>query len=130
MKIKLLLSLSISLIALIFLLSSFSNDDNKIQNLKTFAKAYGYVKYFHPSDEAQEIGWGHFAAYGAKEVMDCKSNNDLVSTLNKLFRPIAPTVVFSEGKHEFNDKSITPDNMDRIYSDILAASRGFQRSLK
>jgi hypothetical protein len=29
--------------------------DKKIENLKTFSKLYGYIRYFHPSDEAASI---------------------------------------------------------------------------
>jgi hypothetical protein len=35
------------------------------ENLNAFAKAYGYVKYFHPSDEASGTDWNRFAIYGA-----------------------------------------------------------------
>jgi hypothetical protein len=28
-----------------------------LQNLETFSRLYGYVRWFHPSDEAQEIDW-------------------------------------------------------------------------
>ena len=37
--------------------SDFSTLDTaqRIEYLKTFAKIYGYVKYFHPSDEAAQI---------------------------------------------------------------------------
>ena len=34
---------------------------NQIEYLKTFSRAYGYVKYFHPSDEADKIDWDKFA---------------------------------------------------------------------
>jgi C-terminal processing protease CtpA/Prc len=86
-----------------------SNGQNtKINNLKTFAQAYGYVKYFHPSDEASEIDWNSFAAYGAQQIEKCNSKSELANTLNRLFKPIAPSVVFSEEKLSFNKQSITP----------------------
>ena len=28
-----------------------------VQNLETFARLYGYVRYFHPSNEAAAINW-------------------------------------------------------------------------
>jgi len=81
----------------------------KIENQKTFAKAYGYVKYFHPSDEAAKIDWKKFAVYGAQEVEKCNNQDELIITLNKLFQPIAPTVVFSDKKGNYDIEKITPN---------------------
>jgi C-terminal processing protease CtpA/Prc len=69
-------------------------ESNKIatNNIKTFAKLYGYIRYFHPSDEASEIDWNNFAVYGIQQVTNAKDSNELKSTLEKLFSPIAPTI--------------------------------------
>ena len=80
--------------------------------LKTFAKAYGYVKYFHPSDEASNIDWNSFAAYGASEILKCNNSSEVVTTLNELFKPIAPSVVFSNTKQNYDKSLITPDNVN------------------
>jgi hypothetical protein len=56
-------------------------ETRKIENIRAFAKVYGYVKYFHPSDEASEIDWDYFAIYGTKKILECKSNDDLIKTL-------------------------------------------------
>lgn len=68
----------------------------KIESLIVFAKVYGYVKYFHPSDEASSIDWNMFALYGAKEVEKCSSKEELIGVLNRLFKPIAPAIKFYE----------------------------------
>lgn len=73
----------------------FAQTDRQITNLKTFAKAYGYVKYFHPSAEASELDWGWFSTYGAQQVLACNSDQELIDTLNAVFGNVAPTVVFS-----------------------------------
>lgn len=85
--------------------SKNANEIRKIENLKTFAKVYGYVKYFHPSDEAAEIDWISFAIYGADRVKKCKSKDELVSTLEKLFSPIAPSIHF-KSKEEFSELNL------------------------
>ncbi|GAA0877237.1 hypothetical protein GCM10009119_02050 [Algoriphagus jejuensis] len=72
-----------------------AQSEREIDNLKAFAKAYGYVKYFHPSTEAAELDWGWFAVYGAQEVLQCQNSDELNKTLNRIFKSIAPTVVFS-----------------------------------
>jgi hypothetical protein len=88
------------LIALVAI--SCGQQKQKIDYLTTFAKAYGYVKYFHPSDEAFTIDWNQFATYGAAEINKCKNKKDLIKTLNAIFIPIAPTIVFT-------DENFVPD---------------------
>lgn len=86
--------------------------EQKTDNLKTFAKVYGYVKYFHPSDEAASLDWNRFAIYGVKEVEKCRTNDQLVAKLNELFKPIAPSVKFtiSENEPVYDLSLITPGN--------------------
>ena len=97
-----------------FLLAIFSCslDNQNNSNLVTFAKAYGYVKYFHPSDEASSIDWDKFSAYGAQEILKCRTNTQVINTLNDLFNPIAPSVTFSlsDNSPAYDFKIITPDN--------------------
>lgn len=84
---------------------------NKIDHLKTFAKAYGYVKYFHPSDEAADLDWNAFAAYGAQQIEQCNNKKEVVKTLNELFKPIAPGVVFSTQKRPYDFDPIRPERV-------------------
>ncbi len=62
------------------------------KNMIAFAKLYGYVKYFHPSDEAAALDWDRFAIYGAGKVLQAPSDAELTSTLQKLFHPFAPSI--------------------------------------
>ncbi|MCE2611706.1 S41 family peptidase [Flavobacteriaceae bacterium D16] len=83
----------------------------KIENLKSFAKVYGYVKYFHPSDEASNIDWVKFAAYGVMKVLPCNSQDELIKELENVFIPIAPTIKFSNYKmDEYAISQIQPPN--------------------
>jgi C-terminal processing protease CtpA/Prc len=61
-------------------------------NIITFAKLYGYIKYFHPSDESELLNWEVFALYGVQQVVGAKDQNELKSKLEELFYPIAPTL--------------------------------------
>ncbi|WP_084454733.1 S41 family peptidase [Algoriphagus terrigena] len=83
--------------------SGQTKTDREIDNLVAFAKAYGYVKYFHPSSESEQVDWGWFSVYGAQKVLQCQDQGELIQTLQRLFNPIAPTVTFS---------STAPDPMD------------------
>src|SRR5690606_29397482 len=80
----------------------------QVNHLKSFAKAYGYVKYFHPSDEASTIDWNRFAVFGVNEILKCTTTNEAIATLNDLFKPIAPGVVFSNTKQDYVMATITP----------------------
>ena len=70
--------------------------DPSTQNLRAFAKLYGYVRYFHPSDAAAETDWDAFVVHGARQVAEAKGRADLRATLDSLFAPIAPTVQLYE----------------------------------
>lgn len=96
----------------LFAIFSCTQDNREISNLMTFVKAYGYVKYFHPSDEASRIDWAKFSAYGANEILKCRTNKQVINTLNALFNPIAPAVVFSSAVTSpvYDLNLITPDN--------------------
>jgi len=69
-----------------------ASEAQEIQNLRAFVKLYGYVKYFHPSDEASQIDWDKFAIYGTEEVKSAQDRDELKSALEELFLPIAPTI--------------------------------------
>jgi C-terminal processing protease CtpA/Prc len=88
----------------------------EIHNLRVFAKLYGYVRFFHPSDEASRINWQKFAIYGAEKVKNVKTNQELKVVLQKLFKPIAPTIqiLYSHDEpHTFD--SNPPDNTDNLH---------------
>jgi C-terminal processing protease CtpA/Prc len=63
-----------------------------LTNLTAFARLYGYVRFFHPSDQAALTDWETFAIEGVRAVEGVASLTDLQTRLEKLFQPIAPTV--------------------------------------
>lgn len=67
---------------------SKENEQNNVQNIESFARLYGYARWFHPSDEAQEINWEKFAVLGIQKVENVKSSAELQDTLYRLFSPI------------------------------------------
>lgn len=87
----------------------------KIDNATAFTTLYGYVRYFHPSDEAAALDWDRFAIYGQQKVANCQTPQELQATLTELFRPIAPTVkVYLEGDAvKFNEKELTPSQLKK-----------------
>ena len=89
---------------------SCTSQQQKIKNLEAFAKVYGYVKYFHPSDETTKVDWLNFSAYGAEKVENCRTKQQLASTLTYLFSPMAPSVRFvvSNTKPTYDLQKIIP----------------------
>ena len=78
------------------------NNARKIKNLQSFAMLYGYVRWFHPSDEAQEIDWNKFAVYGAEKVENAPDKEALRDSLLKIFSPIAPTLEIYTSRNKNN----------------------------
>jgi hypothetical protein len=87
----------------------------QLQNLRAFAKLYGYIRYFHPSDQAAGIDWDTFAIYGAGKVKDASKASDLKAVLEDLFEPIAPTMrLYTEGEEPGAPPELSPPNADRL----------------
>ncbi|WP_316815343.1 S41 family peptidase [Pedobacter nyackensis] len=107
---KKLLQVLTLLLAALQVSAQYINKEQKISNLSSFAKLYGYVRYFHPSDEAAEINWEKFAYYGIKQVENANTPAALTKTLNDLFLPIAPSLLITQSNsvNGFNIKTITP----------------------
>nr|WP_294790002.1 S41 family peptidase [uncultured Mucilaginibacter sp.] len=82
----------LSLCFILLFAKADAQTQQQIDNQITFTKLYGYVRYFHPSDEAAGIDWDKFAIYGAGEVNKCTDRQALKKTLTALFNPIAPTL--------------------------------------
>jgi hypothetical protein len=49
----------------------------RVANLHTFARLYGVVRWFHPSDAAAAIDWDRFAIEGARRAIDASSASAL-----------------------------------------------------
>lgn len=63
-----------------------------LDNLVAFARLFGYVRYFHPSDETAATDWDRFAIDGVRALEAAATPQALATKLDALFRPIAPTV--------------------------------------
>jgi hypothetical protein len=63
-----------------------------LQNEIALAELYGYVRYFHPSDEAAHANWDGFVFTCVQEVESAKDAKELAEKLTPLFRAIAPTI--------------------------------------
>lgn len=97
-------------ICLSVLCLSCKSTDKKVDNICTFTRVYGYVRWFYPSDEASQIDWNKFAVYGVHKVENARNQKELKEILLELFKPIAPAIQIADKNQNinFDIKSITP----------------------
>ena len=71
----------------------------QVTNLVAFARLYGYIRFFHPSDQASLIDWDNAAIDGVIAVRNASGTEELAKKLEDFFKPIAPTLrVFPSSK--------------------------------
>jgi hypothetical protein len=63
-----------------------------LDNLVALARLFGYVRYFHPSDQAAEADWGRLAIAAIRPVETAGSAVRLAAALRSQFRPLAPSL--------------------------------------
>ncbi len=82
-----------------------------VNNLMVFARLYGYIRFFHPSDQAIEADWDQIAINGVHWVYDAQTPLELSERLETFFQPIAPTIrVFPHGEQPFTPDIVLPPN--------------------
>jgi len=106
----------IGLLLVAYLLIGCVNNSGKVENLYTFAKVYGYVRWFYPGDEAAQADWNKFAVYGIRKVENARNEKELKKILAELFKPIAPAIqIFETNLNEkFDFHSITPQDTSEL----------------
>lgn len=93
---------------LLLLLISCEKEQTETNNIESFARLYGYVRWFHPSDEALEIDWNKFAVLGVQKVKNIQSADALKDTLFRLFSPIVPGLQINKNGKFNNSACQTP----------------------
>ncbi len=79
--------------------TDWAYSERAVENLWAFARLYGIVRWFHPSDEAAVANWSTIALQGVRVAYDAEDPYDLAERLQSLFSPYAPTVrVFAPGE--------------------------------
>lgn len=75
-----------------------------LDNVVAFARLYGIVRYFHPSDEAAALdtaAWERFVVRGVRAVESAPDAAALATRLAPLFAPIAPSVaIYTDARTE------------------------------
>ena len=89
-------------------LTSPAADSQQIENLRAFTKLYGYVRFFHPSDEVAEADWWAIAKEGAARAAAAQDTDELRAALEETFGPVAPSLIL-----ERIDKTAQPPTASR-----------------
>jgi C-terminal processing protease CtpA/Prc len=83
-----------------------------LENVSAFVRLLGYVRHFHPSDEAARTYWDKFAVEGIRVVEGARDAAELARQLEALFQPIAPSVrVFTSAQ---NAKPAAPPTAENL----------------
>jgi C-terminal processing protease CtpA/Prc len=97
-----------------------------LENLTAFTRLLGYVRHFHPSDEAFATDWNAFAVKGVRGVEDAKDAAELAQRLEVLFHPVAPTLrVFQTGKPPELPQGLLPPKNEPALKIISYRHTGF-----
>ncbi len=96
-----------------------------LENLTAFTRLLGYVRHFHPSDEALATDWDVLAVEGVRVAEGAKDADDLAAKLEAFFRPVAPTLrVFPTGKQPKPVSVLMPQTEPSIKA-VSYRHRGF-----
>ena len=72
--------------------AKISPAEPQVRGLYAFARLYGVLRWFHPSDAAATIDWDRFAMEGVRRTLDVTDPDRIRTVLLDLIAPIAPTV--------------------------------------
>ena len=71
-----------------------------LANLHAFARLYGLVRFYHPTDAAAAADWDSLAIAGVGTVEPARNAAELAEDLRAVFGPVAPTVqIYVTGRH-------------------------------
>ena len=80
-----------------------------LDNLVAFTRLLGYVRFFHPSDQAAEADWEKLALAGVQAAEEAGSPEELARALETFFLPVAPTVrVYPTGRRPALPPELAP----------------------
>ncbi|MEM6471112.1 MAG: S41 family peptidase [Planctomycetota bacterium] len=65
---------------------------------EAFARAFGYVRFFHPSDAVAEVDWNQMALYGAEETILSPETETTEALLLRLFDPLVTDLELYRGE--------------------------------
>jgi C-terminal processing protease CtpA/Prc len=94
--------------------------DKQVDSLVAFARLYGYLRWFHPADQAATADWNNLALRGVRAAQNAESADELAESLRRLTAMVAPSVAVSASDiaGDFEQASVLPQG---VTSDTLTA---------
>ena len=77
----------------------------QLEKMRAFTKTFGYVRYFHPSDQAALVEWDEMAYFGTKQVLQSDDKESISELLTKIFGPIVIDLEIYEGQEKPRPKT-------------------------
>lgn len=68
-----------------------------VWKLAPLARAYGYVRFFHPTAAARDVDWDRFLVNALQRVMTVNTPHELSETLSAVFAPVTSGVMITDG---------------------------------
>lgn len=97
-----------------------------LESVVAFTRLLGYIRHFHPSDEAAATEWDRFAIEGMRAVENAGNATELANTLETLFHPIAPTLtVFPTGDNPPIVRPTPPPSPSNTVQVVMWNNLGF-----
>lgn len=88
-----------------------------VKNLAALAKLYGYVRFFHPTDEVKEVrNWDSFMTACVEQVEGVKDSAELAAALTELFAPVAQSVQIWSGDEKDGPAPFVPSKDAKLYT--------------
>ena len=109
------------------------SSDLNLQKLNAFARTYGYVRFFHPSDEASLVDWNQLAVFGAARVLDSPDDEPVEQVLTDLFSPLVVDLEVYKGAGKPKPKSKKVPAAEIVawqHSGVGLAQPGIYRSVR
>ena len=66
--------------------------DRQSANISAFARLYGLIRWFHPSDQAAAADWNRLALSGIPRLRYAASPQELAEQLERIFLAVAPSL--------------------------------------
>jgi hypothetical protein len=86
------LTIGVSAAAVVWVAGVSGQAPRPTDNVAAFARLYGVVRYFYPSDAAASLDWNRFAVHGVRQVRAAQNARQLETTLQGLVRALGPGI--------------------------------------
>lgn len=86
-----------------------STPTREIENVAAFARLYGVVRFFYPSDAAAALDWDRFAIDGVARVRTASDTAALASRLREMIAPLGPGIEIGATLNTFQPPPASSD---------------------